>query len=286
MSAELGRLCLGVIKLVHSADGWVFGAAVRTMFLASPEPLSELDVIFTRENLPFFIRVLNVDHRVEIIKSNSSSSTCTDANVKEYWVNHAMLMPNQRIRLRIHSFHSGLTGDCKLPISTMHQPTFDIDFVFWKRNALVFRPPKGTQTCEGGIEPPSMLGRAIDLIMDRKFSVVNPLVLACPDAMATMIKRARLLVNLGFTQVHNHAMPHTPVIEATTTTENNFCPINQDQIDETVRCRLACNHVFSIKGISGWINSKDGSGGSQQGCPLCKQAIVDNGLFFSGLLPS
>ena len=90
------RLCLGIIKLCHSVDGWVFGAAVRTMFLCSPEPLGEIDVIFSRENLPFFIRVLNVDHRVEIIndfagvpmpmplrgsKSTGSSTTCTRNNV-------------------------------------------------------------------------------------------------------------------------------------------------------------------------------------------------------------
>lgn len=280
------RLCLGIIKLCHSVDGWVFGAAVRTMFLCSPEPLGEIDVIFSRENLPFFIRVLNVDHRVEVI--NDFAEPGATAGVKEYWVFHHMY-PKQRVKLRIHSFHAGLASEgSKLP-SCMYEPTFDIDFLFWKRHSLVFRPPKGTQTCEGGVEPPSMLGRAIDLIGDRKFSVVNPLVLASPQALTTMIRRARLLVNLGFKQVHNHAMPRTPVVEPVPQHDenggdrgnNNFCPITQDHIDDSARCRLSCNHVFSIKGICDWIQTKDGT---SPGCPLCKQAIVDSSLFFSGLM--
>lgn len=264
---DQASLAMSLIKCTHGMDGVVFGRCVRIMFFGSPEFLDELDVVFDDSDcLAYFLRVIKVDY------SLAPKSQHLPNGLNEFHVFHQSY-PMTAITLRIHSFHAGMKSRTRFP-SHLFEPCFDIDHVLWLRDGLYYKPPKTIECCTESY--PSMLGRAIELVQRRRFSVVNPIAIRSPEAFIITMRNAnKLIESAGFTM--EEGIPGFPLLLRTDGKEDLICPISQDKITN-VKVQLNCKHEFSLDGLLEWVQKKQ----METNCPLCKSQIfihMNQGFF-------
>jgi hypothetical protein len=178
------------------------------------------------------------------------------------------------VNINIVAYYQGLTRRGHLPRNIAF-PMFDIDHVFWDRNAIV---AKRAEPSRDGAD--LSLAHLLERCVRRQFAPTNALAKRQPAALALMLHKAQELVSMGFT-MDDACGAKLPIVEKSRDPTLQCCVMRKLVPQDQFIVRLPCSHVLSLDGMLR-LTCSDNT--EVVNCPTCKCNICSRNPLAEGIL--
>lgn len=264
-----------VVRYIHACGGVCFGQVVRSFFFHSGEALPRIDCFFPKtEAAEQFLAVLGVEHK-PVLKEKRKFGT-NSYRVGRSTANGA----HCSVEVNIVSYYQGLTRRARLP-RNIPNPMFDIDHVYWEKDAVLNTLPNCCAVREKGRNDRVTLSHVLDRCMQRKFAAANPLPRRRPEALLTMLQAAKQMLENGFT-MDDDCEARMPVV-LKSMVPGLMCAVSMDEIpQESFAVRLPCSHILSFDGIVALVTRE--TSGDRVCCPVCSAPFCVKDPTVEGIL--